>query len=158
MQVSRQIAEHFRGVYFGGNWTWVNLQDTLHGITHQEAVAKIGSLHNMATLLYHMHYYVRAVTQVLQGAPLQAHDKYAFDVPEIRNAEEWDSMVSQYLEEGRQFARLVEQLPDDQLEHVFSEAKYGSYYRNLHGLIEHTHYHLGQMALIKKLLREKQAG
>ena len=37
---------------------------------------------------------------------------------------------------------------------VFVKPEYGNYYRNLHGLIEHTHYHLGQVALIKKLLNE----
>ncbi|HAI83731.1 MAG TPA: DUF1572 domain-containing protein, partial [Chitinophagaceae bacterium] len=29
----------------------------------------------------------------------------------------------------------------------------GTYYRNILGLIEHTHYHLGQIALIKKIIR-----
>jgi hypothetical protein len=35
-------------------------------------------------------------------------------------------------------------------------AKYGNYYRNLHGIIEHTHYHLGQIVLIKKLLKRRR--
>jgi len=32
------------------------------------------------------------------------------------------------------------------------EEKYGNYYRNFHGIIEHCHYHLGQIVLIKKML------
>jgi hypothetical protein len=28
--------------------------------------------------------------------------------------------------------------------------KYGNYYRNIHGIIEHIHYHLGQIVLIEK--------
>ena len=32
--------------------------------------------------------------------------------------------------------------------------KYGNYFRNLTGIIEHLHYHLGQIVLIKKLIAE----
>jgi len=39
---------------------------------------------------------------------------------------------------------LTEQLPDNKWEEIFVQEKYGTYYRNLHGLIEHTHYHLGR--------------
>ena len=35
--------------------------------------------------------------------------------------------------------------------------KYGTYYRNFHGLIEHAHYHLGQIVLIKKLVAASKA-
>ena len=38
---------------------------------------------------------------------------------------------------------------------TFADEKYGHYYRNLHGIIEHTHYHLGQIVLIKKLLQQQ---
>ena len=29
MQYTKQIAKHLNEVYNGGNWTWVNLHDTL---------------------------------------------------------------------------------------------------------------------------------
>jgi hypothetical protein len=37
MNLPAQIAKHFRDVHFGGNWTSVNLRDTLNGITWQQA-------------------------------------------------------------------------------------------------------------------------
>jgi hypothetical protein len=52
-----------------------------------------------------------------------------------------------------ELAWLIEQLPDEQLETTFLEARYGSLYRNLHGNIEHLHYHLGQIVLLKKWIR-----
>ncbi len=48
---------------------------------------------------------------------------------------------------------LIAQLPEGKLWEDFADKKYGSYYRNLQGIIEHTHYHLGQIVLIKKMLR-----
>ena len=48
---------------------------------------------------------------------------------------------------------MIAQLPDSRLEAIFVEEKYGTWFRNIHGLIEHTHYHLGQIAIIKKMYR-----
>jgi hypothetical protein len=57
--------------------------------------------------------------------------------------------------DAENFATLVEQLPENKLGETFTDEKYGNYYRNLHGIIEHAHYHLGQIVLIKKLLTQK---
>jgi hypothetical protein len=46
----------------------------------------------------------------------------------------------------------VEQLPSIQLWETFTDEKYGTYYSNLQGIIEHIHYHLGQIVVIKKIL------
>jgi len=35
----------------------------------------------------------------------------------------------------------------------FTDEKYGTYQRNLIGILEHSYYHLGQIVLIKKLLK-----
>ena len=52
---------------------------------------------------------------------------------------------------------LTEQLPDKKWEEIFVQEKYGTYYRNLHGLIEHTHYHLGQIVITKKMILQQKA-
>jgi hypothetical protein len=53
---------------------------------------------------------------------------------------------------ARRMATLVEALPEAQLWEDFGDPKYGNYYRNIQGIIEHCHYHLGQIALVKKLV------
>ena len=152
MNLPAQIAKHFRDVHFGGNWTSVNLKQTLADVTWEQATKKIDSLNTIAALVYHINYYVSAVTNVLQGEPLNAHDKYSFDLPPIQNQEDWQKLLNKLWTEAENFASLVEQLPASKLGEVFSDEKYGSYYRNIHGIIEHTHYHLGQIVLIKKIL------
>ena len=158
MSLTAQIAKHFRDVHFGGNWTSVNLKDSLTGITWQQATAEIYSLNTIATLVFHMNYYVSAVLKVLQGEPLNAHDKYSFDLPPVRSSEDWDKLLDKTWKDAENFASLVEQLPDSKLGETFSDEKYGSYYRNLHGIIEHMHYHLGQIVLIKKILLQSTPG
>jgi len=55
------------------------------------------------------------------------------------------------------FVTLIEQLPESKPGEIFTDEKYGNYYRNIHGIIEHTLYHLGQIVLIKKILTQKEA-
>jgi hypothetical protein len=152
MNISAQIAKHFREIHLGGNWTSVNLKDTIADVTWQQATTKVHSFNTIATLVFHVNYYVSTVLKVLQGGPLDAHDKYSFAHPPIDSPEDWQNMTQKAFTEAEALVNLIEQLPEPQLWENFTEEKYGNYYRNFHGIIEHTHYHLGQIVLIKKIL------
>jgi len=152
MNLTAQIAKQLRGVYFGGNWTAVNLKQVLTDVTWQQATARVYSFNTIATLVYHTNYYISAVTKVLQEQPLNASDKYSFDHPPIDSQQDWENLLNQTWEDVENFARLIEQVPETRLWETFADEKYGTYHRNLHGIIEHTHYHLGQIVLIKKML------
>jgi hypothetical protein len=154
MTQTAQIAKHLRDVHTGGNWTWSNLKDILTDVSWEEATTKIDSFNTIAALTFHVNYFVVAVLDVLQGKPLTSHDKFSFDVPPIHSQQDWEKLVNKVLAEAGQCAALIEKLPDSKLDEVFVEEKYGNYFRNLHGLIEHTHYHLGQIAILKKLVKK----
>jgi hypothetical protein len=157
MTLSEKIATHFREVHFGNNWTSSNLKDTLAGVSWQQAIAKIQSLNTIAALVYHINYYVSAVSKVLQGEPLTASDKYSFDLPPIQSDRDWQHLMDKLWKDAENSAGLIEQMADSKLDEIFVDEKYGTYYRNLQGIIEHTHYHLGQIVLIKKLLGDNHA-
>ena len=152
MNYTAQIAKQFRDVHFGGNWTASNLKDNLAGINWEQAITKLYSFNTIATLVYHMNYYVSAVSKVLKGGPLDASDKFSFDHPPILTPEDWQKLLDKTWTDAENFAVLIEQLPESKLGEDFSDNKYGNYYRNIHGVIEHIHYHLGQIVLIRKML------
>lgn len=152
MTLSAKIARQFREVYFGGNWTSVNLKQTLADVSWEQAASRVYDFNSIAALVYHIHYYVLAISRVLEGGPLDAKDRFSFDHPVVSSREAWEQSLATRWLEAEHFADLIERLPDSRLNEVFADEKYGSYYRNLAGVIEHTHYHLGQIVLIKKLL------
>ncbi|NLR67232.1 DUF1572 domain-containing protein [Chitinophaga varians] len=154
MTTVQQIAKHFRDVHFGGNWTAVNLKDALADVDWQVATTRINGLNTIAVLVFHVNYYVDAVLKVLQGEPLQASDKLSFDLPPVTSEEDWQRLVNKTLVQAESFAGLVERLAEKQLSEDFTDGKYGTWYRNLAGIIEHTHYHLGQIVVIKKIIKE----
>jgi hypothetical protein len=82
-----------------------------------------------------------------------AHDKYSFDCPEILNEEDWSLLKAKAFANAKTIINLFENVDDEILTKVFVEEKYGNYWRNFHGFLEHTHYHLGQIVVIKKVLK-----
>lgn len=152
MKLTAQIAKHIRELYFGGNWTGSNLKDNLADVTWQQATTQVYSLNTIVAMVYHMNYFVDAIVRVLKGGPLEAHDKFSFDHPPVQSQEDWEKMLDKTWNDAEKFASLVEQLPESILWENFSGEKYGNYYRNIHGVIEHTHYHLGQIVLVRKIL------
>ncbi|WP_046756211.1 DinB family protein [Kordia jejudonensis] len=155
MKISTQVAKHFRDVFFGGNWTASSVQQILESVTWEQATTKVYDLNTICTLTFHIHYYVAAVLRVFQGETLQAKDAHSFDHPELNSQAEWDTFIATVLADATMFSTALEQLPEDCFDQPFTDEKYGSYYRNIHGIIEHTHYHLGQISLIKKILDSK---
>lgn len=155
MNLTAQIAKQFRDANFGGNWTSVNLKDSLSGLTWQQATTQVYSFNTIAILVFHMNYYVGVTMKVLEGGPLDGHDKYSFDCPAIQSQEDWEKLLEKTWADAESFASLIEQFPEDKLGETFSDEKYGNYYRNLHGIIEHMHYHMGQIVLIKKILLQE---
>lgn len=153
-KTSHHISKHFREIYFGGNWTCSNLKDQLSDITWLEATTKLYNLNTIATLTYHIHYYVKAVSAVLNGNSLQAKDELSFTHPPIQSQEDWVLFLDQIWQEAHLFSDQLKSVSDETLEQNFTDVKYGIYYRNLQGIIEHSHYHLGQISLIKKIIRQ----
>ena len=152
MSLTQQIAKHFREIHFGGNWTCSNLKDNLSDVNWQQATTQVHSFNTIATLTYHVNYYVSAALKVLQGEPLVAKDELSFNHPPIQSENDWQQLLAKVWIDAELFATLIENLPENKLWEDFTDKKYGNYYRNIHGIIEHMHYHLGQIALIKKLL------
>lgn len=156
MKVTEQIAEHVRGVYFEGNWTVSSLKTHLADVNWQEATTKVHGLNTIAILTFHLNYYVHNVSNFLAGQPFTSKDAAAFTHPPIENEQDWQGMLSQVWEDAEQFAEQIAKLEDDTLLTTFIAEKYGNYFRNLMGIVEHIHYHLGQIVILKKIIRSSQ--
>lgn len=154
MQHAKHISKHLTDVFFGGNWTAANVKDTIADITLEQAKAKLKDCNTIAVLLFHINYYVEGALPALHGGDLTIRDKYSFDAPKISSEQEWEAYKTQVLENVTLLAKKISQLEDDVMFKPFVEEKYGNYFRNLHGTIEHTHYHLGQIVILKKLIKD----
>jgi hypothetical protein len=152
--LQQQIAKQLRDVHFGGNWTAVNLKDQLAGVNWQHAITKVQSFNTIAVLVSHMNYYIDVVSRVIQGKPLVGKDKDSFNLPPVQSDADWQELLNKVWKDAEDFAALIEQMPEQQLWEPFATGKYGNVYRNITGIIEHMHYHLGQIVLLKKMIAQ----
>lgn len=157
MNLAPQIATQIREVLLNGKWVVAtNLKAQLSDVSWEEATTKIGAVNTIAALTFHINYYIAGVAKVLEGGPLDIRDKYSFDLPPIESREDWEKLLDKSFSDAERFAKLVEQMTDDKMMEGFIDEKYGNYFRNIQAMIEHSFYHLGQIVLLKKLIRNSQ--
>ena len=153
MAFSSQIAENFRAMHFGPSMVGTSLKDALEGVNWEQATQKVSDLNNIAQLVFHINYYISAVLKVLKGGPLDAHDKYSYDLPPIHSDTDWQELLNKVWSDAEEVASLIENMTDEQLAEPMDTGKYGNWFKNLLIIQEHSHYHLGQIVLIKKLTK-----
>lgn len=154
MNQAQQLAHRFEEALLSGKWvTNTNYKEILEDITLEEATKSYKGLNTIAQLTFHINYYIKGVLVVLKGGELTITDAYSFDIPILTTAKDWQDLRDELLKNALAFSQQLSTLSDKHIEEPFVNPKYGNYNRNMNGMIEHCYYHLGQMVLIKKLLR-----
>jgi hypothetical protein len=157
MKTPHQLASRFREAILNGTWVAnTNFKAQLSGTDYKTVTTPISDLNTIAVLAQHIHYYINGINQVFKGGTLEIKDKYSFDFPPITSQEQWENFLTTFWNDSETFAHHVEQLSEEQLQHYFTDEKYGTYYRNIDAMIEHSYYHLGQIVLIKKFISAKK--
>lgn len=147
------MANRLREVLLNGHWIAnTNYKEQIQSLTWQQATQKVDSLNTIAALTYHINYYLAGLLNAFENGKLEISDKYSFDLPQIQSEENWNKLVTEFLNNSEKFANQVEQMEDSILDQPFVDEKYGNYLRNIEGVIEHSYYHLGQISLIRKMI------
>lgn len=153
MERNLVIANRLREVLLNGQWIAnTNFKEQILSLNWKQATQKVGELNTIAAITFHINYYLKGLLHVFNGGELKISDKYSFDIPEIHSEIDWKIQVDDFLNSSEKFVEQVEQLPDNLLDQPFVDEKYGSYLRNIEGVIEHSYYHLGQVSLLKKII------
>lgn len=151
------IATRLREVLLNGHWIAnTNYKDQILSINWQQAIEKVDNLNTIAALTYHINYYLSGLLDAFENGKLEINDRYSFDLPQIQSETDWNKLVTGFLENSEKFANQVEQMNDSIFDQPFIDEKYGSYLRNIEGVIEHSYYHLGQISLIRKMTTKNQ--
>ena len=153
MSTALQLAKRFREVMLDGLWIAnTNFKAKLSDVTWEQATTKIGNINTIAMLTFHVDYYIAGILNVFEGGDLEIKDKFSFDLHPIESQKQWAELLNKLWTDSEKLVTMLEQMPDDKLNEVFVDEKYGTYLRNIDGMIEHAYYHLGQITLIKKMI------
>lgn len=152
MKITELIAQHIMEVFEGDNWTDVNMKDTLHDVDYRQAATVTKASYNtIAALLHHLSFYNEIVSMRLLGINPEIDEINGFNVPTIKNEHDWQQLKDAAFASAANLADAVRKFPEERLEEL-TVTGHSTYYKTLHGIAEHTHYHLGQIVLLKKLI------
>lgn len=154
MSIAKELSQHFKNIYFGGNWTVTHYKAVLEDLTWQEATTKLAGQNSILTLVYHTHYFNAEGIKMLQLALFEAKDELSFQPPEIKSAKAWQNFLEHVYKTAEALANEVGKLNDEQLLKPLAPQFKKSTFYNLNGILEHLHYHLGQIVILKKLIRQ----
>lgn len=155
MSEIKTIASRLKEVLLDGKWIAnTNFKEQISSVTFSEATYKIGNVNSIAALTFHINYYLNGILNFFETGKLEIKDQYSFDLPPLKSEADWQKLVKEFIANAEKFIDKVENMDDSILESSFADEKYGTYRRNIEGVIEHSYYHLGQISIIKKMIRE----
>lgn len=153
MNTSNTLAQRLEEVLLSGKWiAHTNVQEQLMQTDFSEATQQCGRSNTIGQLAFHLLYYLEGLQRVIDGGPLDIKDRESFNMPAMLSSSDWDALRKRFLQAASQFVQSVEKMDDERLYSDFVEARYGTWQRNLEGVIEHSYYHLGQMVMLRKLI------
>jgi hypothetical protein len=156
MELTAAIAQHLLEVQEGGNWTEVDLAHTLKDVTRAEATTLTAASPNtIAALLHHLTFWNRVMARRIEGLPTEIGPANGFDNPVLNTEADWKKLQADNIESAHELAVAIRRVEAAALTTPILP-NYSSTYKNLQGTVEHVHYHLGQIVLLKNLIRNQQ--
>jgi uncharacterized damage-inducible protein DinB len=153
MREVERIADQLKRAHEGGAWHGPSVSELLAGVTAEQAALRPdGMAHSIFELVAHVEAWERAILRRLGGDPAAIYNT-AEDWSPVTDASEqtWRKARERLAETNRALREAVLRLDDAQLdEPILPEMS--TRYVSLHGAVQHTLYHAGQIALVKRAL------
>jgi uncharacterized damage-inducible protein DinB len=155
MSETNNLAELMMAVVDGDPWHGPNVVSLLRGVDPEEAASHlVPSAHSIWELVLHMTGWADEVRSRLAGA--EAGEPKAGDWPEVIDVSPaaWVRAREGLVASHERLAAALRATRDDQLEAPVVDRRSRSagtglsQYSTLHGLVHHTAYHAGQIALL----------
>ena len=153
MSEVRRIKSQIRRAFEGQAWHGPSVKELLSNVTAEQAAAHpVAGGHSIWELVLHIGAWENIARLRVKGEGRDTPTTEQ-DWPPVADTSEqaWKSALEE-LERGNQALRdEVALLDDEQLNEIIPVHNYSIYFL-LHGVIQHSLYHAGQIALLKKAL------
>ena len=149
---SLRIADQLSRAFSGDPWHGSPLLELLDGVTAEQAcVRPLPSGHTIWDLVLHIEVYVRAAREATAGIPMPKlfGTEKDWPAPVDVSPKAWADAMSQLFQSAGELQKAIEQFPETRLKDIVPGREYDFYYL-LHGIVQHSLYHGGQIALLKR--------
>jgi uncharacterized damage-inducible protein DinB len=156
MSEVERIRNQFERAFDGEAWHGPSVVSLLDGVSAQQAAAHpIPGAHSIWELTLHIAAWEEACRRRLEGDPAQLSDDENF--PPITDTSEaaWENAKRKLISVHKQLLVAITATDDSRLDQPIidsAETTFNTAYVTLHGGVQHTLYHAGQIAILKKAI------
>ncbi len=123
MENNRELAKRFSDVILNNSWVANNsYKNQLIDLPLEVVFFKYQSLHSIAALAQHVHYYIAGILNVFNGGNLDIKDIYSFDFPPINTIEQWHTFLAVFWTDAASFTQKLEEM-DEMVESILLSAQ-----------------------------------
>ncbi len=153
MTEMERITDQLRLAIEGEAWHGPSVFEALEGITAEQATTRpIPNGHSIWEILLHVTIWLEETVVRLRGLGRNLELEVEWPEPPVGGGDDaWNESIARL---RRAQANLTEELgrtDDVRLDQPIAEG-FLSVYASLHGIVQHTVYHAGQIALLRKLV------
>ncbi len=152
-EIDRILDQYDRGMN-GDAWHGDPVWKILEGVSAEQAADRVHpEAHTIWELVAHMTFWETEVYRRLNSLPPRSQEDLNFPAMPEKTAENWNATLAEFRRSNAQFREALSQLDAWRLDQVMP-ARDKSIYVEVHGVIQHSLYHAGQIALLRKILAQ----
>jgi hypothetical protein len=148
---THRIADQLRRAFDREAWHGPSLREVLAGVTAKQAVARpLPSGHTIWEVVLHIDVWAGAALEAADGIPMPKLFGTEKDWPAVADVRPaaWKSATALLFQTGERLASAIQEFDDARLTDIVPGREYDFYYL-FHGIVQHSLYHGGQIALLK---------
>ena len=146
----RRIADQLRRAFQGQAWHGPALRELLTNVNAEQANARpVKSAHSIWELVLHID--IWAALESLAGVLLPKLYGTEKDWPSVADSSPgaWQAATDRMFRTATELAQAIEGFADERLTDIVPGRQYDFYYL-FHGIVQHSLYHGGQIAMLKR--------
>jgi uncharacterized damage-inducible protein DinB len=156
MREVERITDQLKRAFVGEAWHGPAVEEILQDVTAQQAAARaVGGAHSIWELALHIAAWQRAGVRRLAGDRAQLSDAENFPAVTDTSEQAWQQTRTALRQSYEELSEAISGLDESRLDQPIIEGM-SSVYVTLHGIVQHTLYHAGQIAILKKAVCEKE--
>lgn len=148
MTEAERIADQLVRAFEGDTWAGRSVKSIVAELSAEQAAGHpLAGSHSAWEILRHIATWVKVGAIRVGGQAHEPTDEENFGTIADQSAAAWQEEWRELERSYRALAETVARLPDERLEDLVPGRPYSTYHL-LHGIIQHSLYHAGQMALL----------
>jgi uncharacterized damage-inducible protein DinB len=145
-----RLLDQFDRAYAGDAWVGTSLREMLGSVDATQAAAHpVAGAHSIWELVTHIGWWLDAVARRIGGEAVEAANDEDWPATPAPTAAAWTAALKGLQASHERLTAAVRRLGDKDLDGPVPGRDYPKYVL-LHGVLQHTLYHAGQIGLLKR--------